>query len=201
MSKISDLSGKKFNRIKIIEFSHSEKGNSVWKCQCDCGKIFYCQARMFKHEKTKSCGCLKKEKWKKRITTHGMAYSPEYIVWNNMKNRCNNKNHTSYNLYGGRKIKICERWINSFENFFEDMGHRPKNHTLERIDNDGDYTPDNCKWATRKKQNMNKSDNHLITFNNNTQTLGEWADEIGIKYTTLFARIKRGWALEKALKK
>lgn len=124
--------------------------------------------------------------------THGMSKSPEYRAWGAAKNRCYNKNTCNYHRYGGRGIKMCDRWVSSFENFFADMGLRPKGLTLERNDTDGDYSPDNCRWATHKEQNRNRRSNRHILLNGRMVTLVEAAEKSGIAYTTLVSKVKIG---------
>lgn len=123
----------------------------------------------------------------------------ERSSYRNMMSRCNNPKATGYNFYGGRGIKVCERWQQSFEAFLEDMGPRPEGHSIDRVDPDGDYEPSNCRWADWKTQGNNKTDNHSITHNGETKTLQEWADEFGMKSNSLLYRLKRGWSLEEAL--
>lgn len=120
----------------------------------------------------------------------------EYNTWHLMIQRCKNKNATAYDRYGGRGIKICDRWLGmyGFRNFYEDMGSRPEGYTLDRIDNDGDYCPENCRWATSKTQNRNRSNNALITYNGETKTLKEWSEILGLSYGMLVMRhCKYGW--------
>lgn len=135
----------------------------------------------------------------KQTERHGCTGMPELYVWNSMRARCGFCHHPKYPRYGGRGIKVCERWQNSFLAFLEDMGNCPKGLTLDRINNNGDYEPSNCRWTTRLSQQNNRACNVLLTFNGKTQTLSIWAREVGIKAKTLDARIKRGWETERAL--
>lgn len=128
----------------------------------------------------------------KRRAKHGMYQTPIYNVWRQMKDRCTNPNNSRYHRYGERGIKVCDRW-QEFENFFADMGHAPEGMTLDRIDVDGDYTPDNCRWATRQDQQNNMSTNRLFTHEGKTQTLAEWARELGLAYHVLKYRLNKGW--------
>lgn len=131
---------------------------------------------------------------------HGMGKTPEYRSWSMMKSRCYNRNNRKYSRYGGRGIVVCDRWLNSFENFYKDMGPKPFGFSIERKDNDGHYCPENCEWADSYTQSNNKKDNVLLTFREQTKTLGQWARELGIKYKTLHNRIfALGWDVEKAL--
>lgn len=161
MKKIEDLTGQRFGRLMVISKTTSNKyRQSMWLCRCDCGTEKTILGLSLKHGKTTSCGCRNREVASERFTTHGHTRGGrtlEYQSWLAMIRRCNNPNEAIYHYYGGRGIKVCERWVNSYENFLEDMGKRPsKNHSLERIDVDGDYEPSNCKWATRTEQALNK---------------------------------------------
>ncbi len=134
-----------------------------------------------------------------RSTTHGLTGTPEHAVWKTMRMRCNNPNNKSYPRYGGRGIKICERW-NDFENFLADMGERPrKGLQVERINNDGDYCPENCEWNTPKVQANNRSSNRSLTYDGRTQNISQWADELGFQPSTLLMRANLGWDVHKIL--
>lgn len=172
-----------------------------FKCKCDCGNEVIVNASnlLRKNKGTRSCGCLVSETSSKNQTTHGKSKSSEWLAWRNMKTRCCDVNHKAYLRYGGRGIKVCERWLDSFENFFEDMGEKPSpRHTLERKNNSEGYEPGNCVWATRKAQSRNTRRCRMITCNGVTKTLMQWSEETGIKYTTLQRRLGR-WSVEKAL--
>lgn len=157
-----NLRGRKFGRWTVLQYSHTDtRGNRCWKVICECGKNKVIAGAILKSGITKSCGCYRDDKVSKATTTHGMSTSREYSSWHNMKKRCLNKRHPSYARYGGRGIKICKRWVNSFELFFEDMGIKPKYMTLERVDNSRGYYKANCRWATRKEQAMNRDNSKL----------------------------------------
>lgn len=127
-------------------------------------------------------------------------YSSEYSIWANMRGRCNNPNNTSYERYGARGIKVCDRWMADFLNFLEDMGRRPSpSHSIDRIDNNKDYTPDNCKWSTVKEQCRNRRSSRFIEFHGETRTLAEWAERSGVALGTFHARLKSGWSMDRAL--
>ena len=127
--------------------------------------------------------------------THGMSKTPEYQAWIEMKQRCFNSNHKSYSDYGGRGIKICDRWLNSSENFLADMGSRPTaKHSLDRINNDADYSSKNCRWATSTEQNNNKRTNRLITIGNKTYTIAQWTKEMGFNERVIWNRLNLGWS-------
>ncbi|KKK59795.1 hypothetical protein LCGC14_3030790 [marine sediment metagenome] len=194
-----DLTSKKFGRLTVIKRVDKNKSrNYRWLCKCDCGKEKIILGYNLKNGHTKSCGCLLKEG---NNTTHSHSKTKTYHSWHNMIRRCTNFNDLSYHNYGGRGITVCKRWRNSFENFLEDMGEPPTDsHSIDRINNNGNYCRENCQWTTRKEQNRNKRDSHLETYNGKTQCLSAWAEETGIAYWTLCARInKLGWSIEKAL--
>lgn len=148
-----DLTGQRFGRLLVIGLESRNKHRSHWKCQCDCGNEKIAEMGQLHNGHTKSCGCLRKE----LNTVHGKFNCSEYRSWQAMKSRCENKNTTRYVDYGGRGIKVCERWSKSFENFYIDMGNKPsKKHSIDRKNNDGNYEPDNCRWATIPEQQRNK---------------------------------------------
>jgi hypothetical protein len=159
--KRSELSGNKFGRLEVISFSCIQNGNSLWNCKCDCGKEKVVAACHLKSGHTSSCGCLLSETTSSRSKTHGesvfAANTKEYRIWNHMKTRCSNPRSNRFNRYGGRGITVCDRWKNSFENFLFDMGRCPEGMSIDRIENNGNYEPDNCKWSTAKEQAANRS--------------------------------------------
>ena len=125
---------------------------------------------------------------------HGMAETSEYTSWQGMKNRCFNPNYHRYSDWGGRGITVCDRWLN-FENFLADMGTKPSpKHSLDRIDNNADYSPKNCKWSTKAEQDNNKRNNHLITIDDVTLTIAQWAEKMGISHQVIYSRLKSGWS-------
>lgn len=129
---------------------------------------------------------------------HGMYGTKIYSRWDAMKARCLNKNSKFFKHYGGRGITICKEWL-KFENFYKDMGNCPQGKSLDRIDNNGNYYKENCRWATQEEQCNNMRKNHLLTYKNKTQTIAQWSRELGIGYSTIWSRIKYGWEVEKAL--
>lgn len=132
------------------------------------------------------------------VTTHGLSASPTYKVWQAMHQRCGNLNNPGFHRYGGRGIKVCDRW-NSFENFLADMGEKPAGMFIERVDNDGDYEPSNCRWATRSEQQRNRRNNRVVTHAGVTLCLKDWALRVGMPPNTLYGRLDKGWDFERAI--
>lgn len=196
MSKITIPIGKRFGKLTVIKYAGIINHKSSWVVRCDCGttKIIAGFNLTKKKGGTKSCGCLRGG-----ITTHGMSNTPEYRIWRAMLNRCQNPNAKCFHNYGERGIKVCERW-QSFDNFIADMGRRPSpRHTIERVDNDDNYCPKNCIWATRKKQARNTRVNHILTLDGRTMCITDWSRETGINASTISFRLKSGWSIRRTL--
>ncbi len=153
---VGDLIGRKFGRLVVIQRLENVNGHKVWLCKCDCGNEKECGSSNLVHGGVKSCGCLKRESIRRIFTTHGMTKSPERMSWKAAKARCFNENSSKYPDYGARGITMCDRWKNSFQNFFDDMGPRPSGSSIDRINVDGNYEPGNCRWATVSDQATNK---------------------------------------------
>ena len=204
--KIDVKTGDRYGRLMISREIDSKICNRSSKgtfnkrrflCKCDCGnekKLFLVNLRA---GTTKSCGCLKKYLDKKG--THLKTGSREYRSWGSMKQRCTNKNAKEYNNYGGRGIKICEEWLDNFETFYKDMGDRPEGTSIDRIDNNGNYTLGNCRWSTRKEQQNNMRNVKKYKFKNQTMTISEWSQKISIESHTLYTRVRRGWGFKRAI--
>lgn len=209
MGAFRDLTGQKFGRLTIIETTGKNKaGQYRWRASCVCGKDIIALGSNIIRGDTQSCGCLQKERAAQAHFKHGgsscKGHTKEYATWSRIKNRCCNPKSLDYLDYGGRGIKICDRWLDpehGFENFLADMGPCPSpKHSIERKDNDGDYCPENCVWATQKEQQNNRRNNHKIEFRGETKTLMQWSEEKGINRGTLRTRIEDlGWPIEKAL--
>lgn len=155
MRKKTDLRKQKFGRLTAIKIVEKTKSGNRWLCSCECGNKTIVVSSELRRGSTKSCGCLRKELSKIKSTTHGLSYTPEYVSWCRMRSRCLDKSHSKYKDYGGRGITVCERWLD-MKNFYLDMGKRPDGLTLERINNDKGYSPDNCEWATMRTQCHNR---------------------------------------------
>lgn len=153
-----DIAGHKFGKLTVLyRIENSSDRKSRWVCKCECGKESIVQGKSLRRGNTKSCGCLLVEIRGKATITHGLRRRPEYKTWCNMKQRCYNEKRKDYQYYGGRGIKICDRWLDSFENFYTDMGPRPSiDLSIDRLDVDGNYEPENCKWATCAEQLRNR---------------------------------------------
>lgn len=193
--------GQRFGLLTVFSFVPPKRGERGHRfiCLCDCGKQSLRTRRHLVHDRIKSCGCLKNGS----VPVHGHCRhgkrSKTWMVWRAMRQRCYRHRDTKFPYYGGRGIKVCERW-ESFSNFLEDMGEAAPGLTLDRINNDGNYEPSNCRWATRSQQARNTSITLILTYRGVTKSAADWADEVGLKAKTLDGRIRRGWTLERALK-
>ena len=191
----------KNNHLTLIEVlkERSRDKHKLGLFKCFCGNTKTIMISRVKNNYVKSCGCLTV----KAITKHGLCdKTPLYYIWKNMKSRCYYKKNKHYKDYGGRGIRVCDRWLNNFRNFYQDMGKRPKRTSLDRINNNGNYKPQNCRWATSEMQRSNKRNTHFLTYKNKTQTIKQWSNELKIEYATLLSRINRyGFSVETALTK
>lgn len=199
-SRIIDLRGRKFGRLTVVSYAGKRAAAHCWNCECACGSESVVRGGNLVSGGATSCGCLQRELASKRFATHRRTKTTEYNIWSGMLSRCTNRNSRSYRYYGARGITVCDRW-QSFENFFADMGARPSmKHTLDRIDNDGQYSPENCRWATLSEQARKKSNSVLVTHDGSTKTIAEWSEIVGIPYGTLHNRIVYlKWTPDKAI--
>lgn len=188
----------RFGRLLVV----GQVDDVTFLATCDCGNSIICLGRNLRSTSVSSCGCLRKEMLRLgpiAARKHGMHLSRTYCSWQHIKRRCNNRAAREYPHYGGRGIAVCSRWMNSFENFLEDMGEVPPDMSIDRINNDGNYEPSNCRWATPRQQALNKRSNCVLTFKGKTMTVTEWADKLGMIAHSLQNRIGRGWSTERAL--
>jgi hypothetical protein len=189
--------GKKFSSLKVLEEAIivGKDPQKRYHCQCDCGNKTIVVGAALRSGAIKSCASC-------GHTKHGFSRTVEFHIWTNIKYRCNNPKAQHYLNYGGRGIIICQRWQDSFDAFIEDMGNRPTpNHSVERIDNNGPYSPENCKWATRKEQANNTRTCVIIEFNGEKKTITQWSRVFGVANQTIGQRLKRGWPVDIALTK
>lgn len=196
------LAGKKFDALLILneaERVRSACGSIIryWDCLCDCGKVKRIAQISLVKKITKSCGCLKKSnRWH---ITHGKTGIPEYAAWSGMIQRCSNPKNNRYSRYGGRGISYCERW-SKFENFLEDMGPKPSpTHSIDRINNNGNYEPGNCRWATASEQSLNTSRNKRVLMNGKIMTYAEVGKALGVCSGTVRYRHLKELPLDKKL--
>jgi len=205
MAKIKDLAGQRFGRLMVLyDTGERRDGHVVWHCQCDCGNELDVRSGDLVSVHTTSCGCYKRQRAAEVHTVHGMTRKkihPIYQTWGDMLQRCENPSDEAYKNYGFRGIKVCDEWHKfiPFCDWALANGWQ-KGLQLDRINNNGNYEPGNCHWATPQENNRNRRDNRMITFGDKTQCLAAWADEIGIEYYTLWVRINRcRWPIERAL--
>ena len=205
MKAMDIKAGDVFSWLTVIDRAEnyvtpSGKKHSAIRCVCRCGAERVVLAASLKRGATKSCGCYGRSKELRAKHGHGMrnARSGEYTSWAQMRNRCACPTANGYENYGGRGIKVCERW-SSFENFLADMGPRPPGYSIERKDTNGNYEPNNCRWASGEDQRNNTRRSRLLTFNGETRTVKQWADATGLSQSCITARLRRGWKVERAL--
>lgn len=203
MAKKIDLTGKKFGRLTVIrQAGDSVNGKPIpWLCRCSCGKEKVIISPSLRYGKSKSCGCWKDEKTSERFRKYPKGYEHLDDVLRQMVKRCTDPNHPDYQWYGARGIEVCPEWssdLNIFIEWARSSGYK-KGLSIDRINNDGNYCPDNCRWATDREQANNRSSNHVITYMGTEYTLSEAARHFGINERTLRARIERGWSPERAI--
>lgn len=196
--RFRDLTGKTFGRWLVVKFAGRKTCGFFWKCLCECGVVKIVNGPSLKRGETKSCGCFARDN--PSALVHGGCrkgiVSKEFVAWVGIKQRCNKH----FPNYGARGINICTRWRESFESFLSDMGKSPSpKHSIERIDNDGNYEPENCRWVTQKEQARNRRSNRLLTRNGKTATLAEWAELSGVNRATIWSRLRRRWSVDEAI--
>lgn len=189
--------GKRFGRLTVLRPVNPATLKWLY-CLCDCGTEATVRVDRLRAGSTQSCGCYRSDTLRLRAT-HGDTQSAEYNVWRKMISRCTNPKVKHYNRYGGRGISVCARWM-SYAAFLADMGRRPSAlHSIERNDNDGNYEPSNCRWATKREQANNRRGNKVITFRGVTMTAAAWTVKLGLSRTAIYDRLRRNWSVERAL--
>lgn len=201
-SRVKDETGKVYGHLTVIGIEPGQRRRAAWRCRCECGNECVVVGVQLRSGNNTTCGC--------QIRKHGHARektgaTPEYQCWVDMRTRCNDARSQSYASYGGRGVAVCDSWNESFTSFFADMGSRPsQKHSIDRIDNDGDYCPENCRWATKSEQRVNQRKRtrttKFIEYNGDRRSCRQWALSIGLNPSTLYARIfVHGWDIERAL--
>lgn len=190
-----NIAGQTFGRLTALLSEKSPRGR-IWTCQCTCGNYTKTLSERLRSGRTLSCGCLRSEMAVSRNFKHGLSDTPERLVWSKMRQRCSNPDDIAFKSYGARGIAVCDQW-QSFQEFYNDMGKRPSpKHTLERINNDGNYEPGNCRWATRKEQSRNTRRNIFVTFKGERMVLADAIARSGISRWTARMMVKKGIRLE-----
>ena len=199
--KRRELSGMQFGRITVLNVAYIKKGHKYYNCVCECGNAKVISGSHLASGASKSCGCMVGIRNIERFTTHGQSKSRLYRIWRGIKNRCLNPNDTNYPYYGGRGITISDEWLNNFEAFqaWSQNNGYDESLTIDRIDVNGNYEPNNCRWVNRKVQARNKRDNHLVTINGITKYITDWVEESPVSLTTIYQRIRDGWTVEDAI--
>ena len=201
MARVEDLTGKRFGRLVVLErVENSKTGSSRWLCKCDCGETRVHTAGTLNYGVVQSCGCYGKEARAKSNTTHNKSQTKLYRVWASMRERCFSPLCKGFPYYGGRGISVCDEWNSSFQVFYDwAIGNGYcEGLSIDRIDVDGNYCPENCRWVSKNIQANNTQKNVRIEYNGEVHTIGEWANILGIEYRTLWMRLRRGWSVEKA---
>lgn len=199
--KAEDLTGKRFGKLVVVSRApdkdcsteNRNRKRAMWNCVCDCGKETVKSGDNLRNGHTNSCGCIRYK--------HLMSRTRLYSIWRGIIERCTNKNHVFFHRYGGRGITVCDEWSTDFVPFMQwsyENGYS-EGLTIDRIDNDGDYSPDNCRWVTMKVQRNNASTNKNLTFNGKTMNVTQWADELEVSRQALYSRLKKGWSVEETL--
>jgi hypothetical protein len=199
IGRSNDLRGQRFHKLTVVSClgRNDDKTHTLWKYVCDCGETGIATTGSLNSGATSSCGCYNREIVSNMFTTHGLSLSDTYKSWEAMKRRCYSHKDVAYPRYGGRGIIVCDRWLNSFENFYEDMGERPEGTTLDRIGNEGNYEPDNCKWSSRKEQANNQ--NRTLRFDDG-ESVGEFASRLNIPYWYVKSKFDKGCSKELIIK-
>lgn len=191
MSFLIDLSAQRFGRILVLNRAPNVNRRAHWDCICDCGKTLVIRGNSLRNGNTRSCGCLASDLLRRRSFRHGRTHSKAYSSWHHMKTRCYNSNYKWFYDYGGRGIRVCDEWLNSFQAFLQAMGDPPEGTSLDRIDVNGNYEPGNCRWSSPMEQANNKRCNAIIATAQGLFTIKEFAVAMNLKYTTVLARVTK----------
>lgn len=203
-TRFVNLAGETFGKITIISYEGKDhKGNTYWNCVCSCGNKMTIRGECVKSGRTVSCGKGKcspkhKEPENRKATGKTSPHNYTYRSWNSMMKRCYSRNSNRFHSHGGRGIVVCDRW-HTFSNFVEDMGERPQGLSIDRINNNGNYEPGNCRWATPKEQARNTRRSIMIEYDGQTKSLPEWCEILGLNYKSILARVENGWNHKEAL--
>lgn len=198
-----DLSGKQFGRLTVVEHCGSSPDHqALWKCRCACGNYTTVRGHSLTKGTTQSCGCLKDEKSRDRLLKHGYSRTRLYRIWDAMRARCYNPSHKAYKNYGGRGVTVCDEWRDNFPAFKDWAFYAGYDDglTIDRIDVNGNYEPNNCRWITNAEQQANRSDSIVIEYSGEKKIVSQWAREYGISANVLGNRLRSGWDFERALK-
>jgi len=200
MGAFINMVGRKYNRLMAISIA-GKGACHKYLFRCDCGVEKVLKGYSVRYGQTKSCGCLKNEKARENFRTHGLGKSSEYSIWISMKQRCYNKNSCGYKNYGGRGISVCDKWVNNYAAFLQDMGARPDStYSIERRNNDGNYEPENCYWLKRSKQGLNKRNSRRIVLFGEKKCIREWCNLFNLRYGLLEERvIKIKWPIDERI--
>lgn len=195
-----DISGQTFGRLVAIKRVETIRGQAAWLCQCSCGNKTIAPGHDLRRGSTKSCGCLAAELSSQRLKKHGMTKTRLFRIWTSMISRCGSKSNSAYENYGGRGIVVCNEWKN-FKEFYDwsiRSGYQ-ENLSIDRINNNKGYSPENCRWTTAKQQANNRRSTIFLTVDGVKKTISEWAELYGIKYDTIYCRLQDGWSDEEAV--
>jgi len=194
---MKSLTGNVYGRLTVVVSELHRRGRqqrTLWRCRCECGRTTVVETGNLIHGRTRSCGAAVCKLWGR-----GVSRTAEYESWCNAKARCYNRNVDNFADYGGRGIRMCDRWRGSFAAFLSDMGPRPIGLTLDRKDRNGPYAPDNCRWATDSEQANNRRNNHVVVYHGEARTIAEWARQLGLNRTTIHYRLAKGWSVQDAM--
>lgn len=193
-NRVKDETGNTYGKLTVVAFLGIRRNNARWLCRCECGKEVDVRGAMLRYGNHQSCGCSRQK-------ADGLHCTPEHRTWSALIQRCTNPKNPRYSEWGGRGITVCDHWLHSFTAFYRDMGPKPSAaHSIDRINNDGNYEPNNCRWATPRQQVLNSRSPRYLTYDGKTMCISDWARKTGIKRHTIAARLdKYNWSVAEAL--